>query len=155
VVVLELDGPPVVDKYVIRGDDKGVFRLGAESSEISSELGQRAKKENLLGHVFVTNWTWAKDELLWSIEVPKAGRYKVEITYGAGSGSEGTPFTISSGKAVAAGKVVRTGNPNVFKTAPVGTIELAAGEQEIRIKAEQRDGVDAMNLERITLTRMP
>jgi alpha-L-fucosidase len=99
VVVLELDGFPVVDKYLIRGNDKGVFRLGAESSEISSSLGQRAKKENLLGHVFVTNWSRSKDELLWPIEVPKAGRYKVEVTYGAGSGSEGTPFTISSGAA--------------------------------------------------------
>jgi alpha-L-fucosidase len=154
VVELDLDGPPVVDKYMIRGGDKGVYRLGAESSEILSSMGQRAKKENLLGHVYVTNWTRAKDELFWPVEVAKPGRYKVEISYGAGGGSEGTPFVISAGSESVTGKVMPTGNPNVFKTFPVGTLRLSAGEHQIQIKAEQKDGVAAMNLERITLTRV-
>jgi alpha-L-fucosidase len=156
VVTLELDGPPVVEKYRNRADDKGVYMLDAGAAEIVSSLGQRAKKENLLGHVYITNWSRSKDEVSWVIDAPKAGVFKVEATYGATGPGEGTPFTISSGASQVGGKVEKTTNANVFHTVAVeGTLRVAAGEQTIRAAVEPKGDAPAMNLERITLTRVP
>ncbi len=55
VVRLDLRGPPrISSEYEVRADSSGSLHLGAESSEIETEFGQRAKKENLLGRVYVT-----------------------------------------------------------------------------------------------------
>lgn len=40
----------------------------------------------------------------------------------------------------------------MFKTFPVGEIQLAAGEQTLQVKSAARPGLNAMNLERVTLT---
>jgi len=84
--------------------------------------------------------------------VPAAGRYRVEITYGAAGASKGTEFTIAAGAAQAGGTVANTQGDWVFKTFPVGELQLAAGEQTLQVKAGVRGGVPAMNLERVTLT---
>ncbi len=54
--MLTLDGAADPLPWSLRPDERGVIRLGAESAEIESNLGQRAKKENVLGHVFLTDW---------------------------------------------------------------------------------------------------
>ena len=153
VVELTLDGAPVVEPYVIRADEKGAITLGAESSEIETTFEQRAKLENFLGHVFITRWQRAKDVPAWTLRVPQAGRYKVEIVYGAARASEGSEYTITAGKAKLTGKVVRTANNLVFQKRTAGEIELGAGDQTLRIQATPRGG-EAMNLERIILSPM-
>jgi len=152
VVALTLDGPPKVRPYVIRPDEQGVLRFGAESCEIETRFEQRAKKENFLGHVFLTRWTRSDDAPTWTFTVPAAGRYRVEITYGAAGASKGTEFTVAAGSAQATGVVQNTQGDWVFKTFPVGEIQLAAGEQTLQVKSALRGGVNAMNLERVTLT---
>lgn len=152
VVALTLDGPPSTTPYVIRPDSSGAVLLGAESCEIETRFEQRAKKENFLGHVFLTRWTRADDIPTWTFTVPAAGRYKVEISYGAGRGSEGAEFIVSSGSDQAKGKVANTQGDLVFKTYPVGELQLAAGEQTLQVKAAVRGGVNAMNLEKVVLT---
>jgi alpha-L-fucosidase len=146
VIALSLDGPPRIGPYVIGPDAKGTIGLGAESCEIETEFEQRAKKENFLGHVFVTRWTRDKDVPTWQVAVPKAGRYKVEIAYGGGGANKGGEFTILAGASAVKGKIVPTAGDWVFKTFPVGEIELAAGEQAVRVKGT------GINLERVTLT---
>ena len=130
----------------------GLLRFGAESCKIETRFEQRAKKENFLGHVFLTRWIRSDDIPTWTLAVPAAGRYKVEITYGAAGASKGTPFTISAGAAQVSGTVGNTQGDWVFKSFAVGELQLAAGEQTLQVKAAVRGGVNAMNLERVTLT---
>ncbi len=153
VVVLTLDGAPMVTPFSIRPDEKGAFWLGAESAEIESNLGQRAKKENLLNHVFITRWSRAQDVPAWVIDVPRAGRYKVEMSYGS-AGAGGTAFTLSSDDASVSGKVERsTSSDLVFHNHEVGTLALKAGEQTLKLKADLQ-GTAPMNLEGVKLTRI-
>jgi alpha-L-fucosidase len=146
VVKMTLDGPPVTVPFVIRPNREGVIELGAESCEIETRFEQRAKKENALGHVFLTRWTRAEDLPTWTFAVPKAGRYKVDISYGKGRDDK-TEFAIGALN----GMVKPTGGDWVFKTFPVGEMELAAGEQTLQVKPQPAGG-DAMHLERVTLT---
>jgi alpha-L-fucosidase len=154
VVVLQLGGAPVVTPFSIRPDEKGTFWLGAESAEIESNLGQRAKKENLLGHVFLTRWSRAEDVPAWVIDVPKAARYQVDMSYGTSGGGVGTGFTLSAGDATVSGKVERSASSDlVFHNHAIGTLELKPGEQTLKLKAEIR-GNAPMNLEGVRLTRI-
>jgi len=150
VVKLTLDGPPVAAPYVIRPGRDGKLELGVESCEIETRFGQRAKKENALGHVFLTHWSRAEDIPTWIFRTPKSGRYKVEITYGKGR-KDAAEFTISTGQAQLSGKVQPTGGDWVFKTFPVGELMLGGGEQTLQIKAKAA-GQDAMQLEKLVLT---
>jgi len=150
VVALTLDGAPMVEPYVIQPDEKGVLHLGVESSEIETQFGQRAKKENFLGHVFLTKWTRADDVPVWRVSVPKAGRYKVELSYGAARGASGAEYTVSAGKAQLTGKTVNTGGEMVFRAVTAGELRLEAGEQRLQVKASTT-GRPAMTLEWVRL----
>ncbi len=152
VVKLELDGKPRIGgEYVIRPDDAGVLRLGTESSEIDTRFGQRAKRENFLGHVFVTSWTRGEDKPGWIIE-PKAGRYDVSITYGASSGSAKNPYVITAGDSTLQGTVESTSNALVFRPFKVGTIELNTGRQTLAIGGPEKARGPNISLESIVLT---
>ena len=151
VVVLTLDGEPVTEAFIISPEDEtGILTMDAASCEIQSSMGQRAKKDNALGHVFVTNWTRAEDVPTWSYTIPEAGRYKVEIAYGAGRQAAGTEFAIEAAGEQLASKVRDTGNDWVFKTFSLGEIELPAGDGTLQVKVKPR-GASAMQLEKVVL----
>lgn len=155
VVELTLDGPPVVAPFHNRPDTRGVVRLGADSCEIETRFEQRAKKENFRGHVFLTRWSRGDDVPYWTVELPKAGRYRAEVRYAARRESAGTAFSLRAGTARLAGKVESTGNDLVFKSFPLGEIALAAGVQTVRLEAAQPPGAGAMNFEALILHPIP
>ncbi|MEK7404056.1 MAG: alpha-L-fucosidase [Acidobacteriota bacterium] len=151
VVALTLDGPPATAPFVIRPGADGAFRLGVESCEIETRFEQRAKKENALGHVFLTRWVRPDDIPTWTIAAPQAGRYQVEIAYASGRGGEGAEFAVAAGASQVKGKVANTQGDWVFKSFALGEIDLAAGEQTVQVRASPRGGLSAMNLERVVL----
>ena len=155
VVALTVDGPPQVAPFLIRPDRSGVFTLGVESAEIQTQFEQRAKMENALGHVFLTSWTRDADVPAWEIEAPRAGRYRVELSYAATRRSQGTEFQVIAGLSRVSGKVANTQGEWAFKRFPVGEIELAAGGQTVQVNALVKGGIEAMNLEKLTLTPLP
>jgi hypothetical protein len=136
---------------VIRPDRKGLLRLGAESCEIETRFEQRAKLENALGRVFLTNLSRPEDVPTWTFSTPRAGRYRVSVSYATAPGGQGTEFGVAAGKATLAGKVQNTGGDWVFKSFPLGEIQLTAGEQTLQVKAKVQ-GNAAMTLEKVTLT---
>jgi alpha-L-fucosidase len=151
VVALRLDGAPVSAPYVIRPDPKGAIRLGVESCEIEARFGQRAKLENALGHVFLTNWSRPDDVPTWTLRAPRAARYRVSVSYGSLRGGQGAEFEVAAGKSALTGKVQNTGGEWVFKTFPLGEVQLASGEQTVQVKARVKAGA-AITLEKVTLT---
>ena len=152
VVVLTLDGAADPLPWSLRPDRHGVLRLGVESAEIETAFGQRARKDNVLGHVFLTEWTRSEDVPSWIVHVPHDGLYNVRISYAASHEMAGADFTVESGASKLSGKVGDTGGDYVFKPMGVGQIELRAGEQTVRVKRTGRNGAEPMRLERMILT---
>lgn len=148
VVELTLDGAPVSVPFANRPDAKGLISLGVESCEIETEFEQRAKKENALGHVYLTRWTRDKDVPYWKVEAPKAGRYRVEAFYS--SRKAGTPFAVEAGTAKLAGASINSGGDWVFKSQTLGEMELKQGATEVRVKLDTKTG-GTINLERLVL----
>ncbi|MGB9611511.1 MAG: alpha-L-fucosidase, partial [Bryobacteraceae bacterium] len=151
VIALELDGEPVTEPFANRPDAKGVITLGVESCEIDTEFEQRAKKENALGHVFLTQWTRDRDVPYWVLESPRGGRYSVEISYAARRAGAG--FTVEAGGARLEGKAEATGGDWVFRPRRLGEIELKPGRTELRVRIAPASGT--MNLERLVLRPLP
>lgn len=149
VIELTLDGAPVTVPFANRPDGKGRITLGVESCEIDTEFEQRAKKENALGHVFLTRWTRDKDVPYWKVEAPKAGRYRVELSYA--SRKAGTPLTVEAGAAKLAGVSINSGGDWVFKPQTLGVIDLKPGATDVRVKIDPKNG-GTVNLERVVLT---
>jgi alpha-L-fucosidase len=147
VIALELDGAPAAEPFSNRPDAKGVITLGVESCEIDTEFEQRAKKENALGHVYLTQWTRDRDVPWWGLETPRSGRYKVEISYAARRA--GAAFTVEAGGAKLEGKAAATGGDWVFKTQNLGEMQLPSGKSELRVRISPAAGT--MNLERVVL----
>ena len=150
VVALKLDGPPVTVPYFATPAEDGTLRLGVESCEIDTRFEQRAKKENALGHVFLTGWTRADDVPTWTVNMPKAGRYKVEIQYSSRR-TQGVGFTIKAGNREVSGKAENTGGDWVFKTFPVGELALEAGEQTVAVAPSGPIAAGPINLEAVIL----
>ena len=155
VVALRLDGPPIVDAFVIQPGENGLITLGVESSEIETRFEQRAKKENALGHVYLTNWTRPDDIPTWNFTVPKAGRYKVEISYGATRAAKDKEFLVGIGDKSVGGKIVETGNDWVFQSHQLGTLNLQAGAQTLQVKSGNSQGLGGVSLESVILIPLP
>lgn len=154
VIALKLDSTPVVVESPIRPDRRtGILELGVESSEIETRFEQRAKKENALGHVFLTRWTRNDDVPTWNLAVPGAGRYRVAISYGktARPNQDAGEFTITVGAQKLSGKIENTGGDWVFKSFNAGELALTAGTHTLKVSTNVR-GVEAMQLEKITLS---
>ena len=155
VVELTLDGAPAAEPFHNRPGAKGELTLDAASCEIETRFEQRAKKENFRGNVFLTRWTREDDVPYWTVELAKAGRYRAQIRYAARREAEGTPFTLEAGSGKLSGKVKATPNDLVFRTFPLGEIQLPAGVHTVRLKAVKPPGAGAMNFESLRLEPLP
>jgi len=151
VIALRLDSAPVVEPYVIRPNQSGTVTLGIESSEIESRLGQRAKKENALGRVFLTKWSRPDDIPTWNFTLPSAGRYRIELSYGATRANRDKAIALTVAGQTLNGKIVDTGNDWVFKPQTLGTITLPAGDHKLQIRSATTQGLEGVTLEKIIL----
>ncbi len=151
VVALRLDGAPQVSPFVIHPDDKGLITLGVEASEIETRFEQRAKKENALGHVYLTNWTRADDVPSWNFETLKAGNYRVSVSYGSTRSAKDRELEVTVGGVKVIGKIVETGGEWVFQSHKLGTLALGKGEHKLQVKSTTNQSLDGLNFERVTL----
>ena len=153
VLHLKLDSAPVTEAAPLRPERNGTLTLGVESAEIETRFEQRAKKENALGHVFLTKWTRRDDVPYWEFALPSAGRFKVELRYGKqGRGNVDLGnWTIDLAGQKLTGKIQNTGGAWVFKPFGAGVVALAAGVQKLRVSTNV-EGAEAMQLEGVTLT---
>jgi len=150
VVELVLDGEPDVADSPLRPGEDGVLILPAAAAEIESTFGQRAKFENALGHVFITNWTRAKDVPAWRVDMPSRRRYGVTVSCGTHGGDDPADMTISIGEVEVTAPATDTGGGWVFKTLDLGEIEIPAGEQTVRANIRPGAHGETVNLESVT-----
>jgi alpha-L-fucosidase len=149
VVVLEVPGKMDVLPFAIRvGADRPAV-LDAESAVID---GRTLRIERLDGKPNLAYWSVAKDAASWPIRVEKAGKYRVEMEYSCADVSAGNAFVLTVGGAKLEGEVAATGAWKDFKTETIGTMEIGAGDSEVRLspRGELKRGL--MNLRAIRLT---
>jgi putative membrane-bound dehydrogenase-like protein len=108
----------------------GTLVLAAARAEIyGSTLVFEAKYGNL-GY-----WSSENDRAAWTLEVPAAGKYAVEIDWACENGTAGNAWTLEAGGARLNGKVEGTGTWDAYRQARVGVLELKAGSQRVTFRS--------------------
>jgi putative heme-binding domain-containing protein len=81
-------------------------------------------------------WSSADDVAIWTVTLPKAGKYEVWLDWACANDSAGNSFVLESDAGKLRSKVAGTGTWDVYKHAKIGTLEVPAGEQRITMRAD-------------------
>jgi alpha-L-fucosidase len=157
VVELTLDGPAVVDTAAsaVKPAADGTLTLRAADADLK---GSQIQVESIGGVPNVGYWLDAKDEVSWTVDVPKDGAYTVEIEYACQPQSAGSTFRIHVDGAPEGveGTVPDTGSWDIFRTEPLtGTLQLPAGHHTVTVTPLTMPHGAVMNLRRLTLKPAP
>ncbi|MEW6744379.1 MAG: alpha-L-fucosidase [Planctomycetota bacterium] len=151
VVVLEIDGEPVVDN-AIHEEPGGSLELVAMDASIH---GTTARYESGEGRDNIGYWTSADDWVSWDIRVRAAGEFRVEVTSACAPGTGGSRFEVSVGPARLEGVVEDTGSWTTFVTRELGSVRLpGAGAYTLEVKPISIPHGALMNLKGVMLRRV-
>lgn len=97
-------------------------------------------------------WVNANDWANWEFEVARPGRFKVEITYGCGSGSGGSEVEFAVGEQKLMFQVEPTGGFQAFVKRDIGELSFSKpGRYMMTVKAKSKPGPAVMDLPRVVL----
>jgi alpha-L-fucosidase len=150
VVVVELQGPPVVEPYRIVPEPDGRVELPVYLADVQSEMGQRAYVDHFYRTTMLANWQNVNDYPEWTFTTDKDAAYEVRASYASMWGGQAGYEVEVDGLRLAA----RTGSsPSVYfpATFPVGMVALKAGEHKLRVRITSITNNHAMNLEKVVL----
>jgi putative membrane-bound dehydrogenase-like protein len=83
-------------------------------------------------------WTSEEDHAVWSIEIPKDGKYTVRLSWACADDSAGNNFVVQAGPARVTGSVPGTGTWDNYKTANFGEVTLPAGRHTVTLRSAGR-----------------
>jgi len=150
VVVVELQGPPVVEPFRLVPEKDGRVELPIYLADIQSEMGQRAYVDHFYRTTMLANWQNVNDYPEWVFSTDKPGTYEVRASYASMWGGKAGYEVEVDGQKIAA---QTESSPSLYfpKTFPVGKISLKAGEHKLRVRITSITNNHAMNLEKIVL----
>jgi hypothetical protein len=127
----------------LTGQPDGTIRLHARDAWVHGEVLRYEPQpfKNTLGW-----WSRLEDWASWTLEVPRTGRYALEILQGCGAGQGGSEVEFSIGDASVLTTVEDTGGFQNFVRRVIGEMDLSAGKQTLKVKPRTKPGVAVMDL---------
>lgn len=96
-------------------------------------------------------WVKPTDWAEWTFEVPKAGRYELNLLQGCGNGSGGSEVVFEAAGRQLNLTVIETGGFQSFSNRVVGELELPAGRQTLSVRPLRKPGGAVMDLRQLVL----
>lgn len=97
-------------------------------------------------------WVNVSDWASWEFEVARPGRFKVEITYGCGTGSGGSEVEFAVGAQQLTFKVEQTGGFQTFVKRDIGELTFdKPGRYTLTVKPKSKPGPAVMDLPQVVL----
>jgi hypothetical protein len=128
--------------------EHGVIVFPAQSATVR---GETAKLESNGSNVRIGFWTDPKDEVVWSYDATRWGRYVVRLIYST-EAPDGAVAEIEIGGEKLEVELPSTGSWYRYRQISAGEIYLAeAGKKEVIVRAKTFSGVALMNLKAIVL----
>ena len=148
VVVLKIDGEPVVVEPAVAQADDGTATLHARDALAH---GHAIRYETGGGKDNIGFWINPADWVSWNLKVTQPGTFDIEITSACPDASAGSKYTVEVDNQKLSGEVPGTGDWTAFKQYTLGKVKLDEGRHTLTVKAENlvREGV--MNLQSIVL----
>ena len=94
VVVVKLDGPPVVSPVEITATPKGDIPLPVLYGDLTGPHGQRIRYEIQEGRAVVGGWYRGPDRINWTFEMAEEGDYSLSLRYYAAKGEDGLTYQV-------------------------------------------------------------
>jgi len=115
---------------LVAANADGALTLLASNCEIYGRTLVMEKQHGNLG-----SWQSEDDRVVWTVQVPKAGKYAVWLDWACDNTSAGNSLALAVGdKQALVAKVVSTGNRDSYRYAKVGEIVLEAGRQTVVLR---------------------
>lgn len=96
-------------------------------------------------------WANKNDWAEWSVDVPVAGTYAVDILQGCGKGSGGAEVEFTVGAETFLVKIIETGHFQHFVRRMIGSVKLPAGKATVTVKPKTKPGGAVMDLREVRL----
>jgi hypothetical protein len=135
---------------MVRVGTDGALRLLSRNCAIH---GKTLVLEEQYGNLGM--WSSEDDRAVWTVQVPKAGRYAVSLDWACADSTAGNAYVLEAGTQRLTGKVESTGTWDAYRTARVGEIALTAGEQQITFRSARRIQGALIDLKGIKLVLVP
>jgi hypothetical protein len=97
-------------------------------------------------------WGDAQDHAVWSLDVPKAGRYRVTLEYACANETQGNAFLLAAAGQMLRGVASGTGTWDDYRSMNLGAIELPAGSTELTFRSDGQPKSFLMDLRMIRLS---
>lgn len=147
VIVLEIDGDPLVTQADVRQAEDRTITLLARDADTH---GERIQYESGKGKDNIGFWTDPEEWVSWVCRVDTPGKFSVEVRYACTSPG-GSAYTIEVADQKLNAKTVATGGWTTFATHKVGTVTLTADRHILAVKADDLKGEGVMNLQSVML----
>ena len=149
VILLDIEGLPLVEPTIIRQQEDGTLSLGYVEAVTR---GKTVKRFNRKGKFHISKWSAPSDVISWSIDVFRPGPFDVEITYAAQQQWTGREFIVDIGSHRLRAKVQGTGDWYEYKSSEIGAIELPEpGRYEVTIRPAAAAEEDLMYFKSMVL----
>ena len=134
VIVLEIDGDPDIDPYVVEQSEDDSVLLDYLSASTSGAAQKRFNRRGESGHFHISKMQTTDDFVEWHVQMNTPGTYHVDITYAARPGWEDARFVVEMGQERIEGSVQSTEGWYEYKTERIGQLEVTgAGRTVVRI----------------------
>jgi hypothetical protein len=134
VVVLDIEGDPDIDPYVVEQAEDGSFLLDYLSASTSGNAQKRFNRRGESGHFHISKMQTPEDFVEWHVQVNTPGTYHVDITYAARPGWEDARFVVEMGQERVEAAVESTEGWYEYKTERIGRLQVnGAGRAVVRI----------------------
>ncbi len=131
---------------VARPAADGSLTLTAADARVEGPTIHLEEKYKNLGF-----WQSADDVAIWSIELPAAGSFKVELDYACDNAAAGNAFLLAVGSQELTGQVGGTGTWDTYRAAAIGRVELPAGARVLTFRSAGPPNGALMDLRSIRL----
>jgi arylsulfatase A len=99
----------------------------------------------------IDHWKQPGEKATWSLDVERAGEYRVQLTYGCRPLDAGGTVQLSAGSTSLRHQTLATATADQFETRPAGTLRLPAGRVELVAEVVACPGEELMRLNQIAL----
>jgi len=131
----------------IEADAKGALSLPASAAAIFGETLIFEQQYRNLGY-----WSSENDRAVWTIIVPRGGKYEVALDHALDKTIKSNAFIIEVSDQKLTGQVKQTGTWDTYQTNNVGQVTLKAGTHRLSIRSDGPVSGALIDLRTITLT---
>ncbi|MBW3599717.1 MAG: HEAT repeat domain-containing protein, partial [Planctomycetes bacterium] len=145
-------GPPPKEfpgnnPQVVRVSINGRLDCSASSARIYGPTLVFEERYGNLGY-----WQSEEDRAVWTIDVPKPGRYVVRLDYSCPPEAAGDAFVVEIAGQSLTGRVESTGSWDMYRGATLGVVELSPGLTDLQFRSAGAIRQALLDLRQIRLT---